>query len=349
MFKKFAALLFLALSLLTSCVKNEFKAEFSLPRDTDRQFRVLYYASDPAKGWFVESMISVEKGKAEMLGVTRNPTLVYVFGGGNFPATFFYARRGETLKITAESADPLEWNISGNDVNEALSAWRKSNLKALKEWRPATGTGVKEVNEAVARYVAKNPENPVSTLLLLEYFDRNSDEEGFVANWKKLRGKALDPQWRELVSRSDMLDDPAPFSLPRQLFISSLEKGADTINFGRVPVLLNFTRGSVNGYDEDVDLLRRLSKNSGDSASRVIANIIIEFDSLQRASTSRHDSLRGVMESWIPLGLTDERLRQLGVRSVPQVIVVGTDRKVKYRGNDLKKAASEFEKLIDTH
>ena len=208
-----ASVLLMLIVLLGGCVKNEFTVGFSLAGSVDATFRMLYYASDPRKGWVVESVVSVQKGKAETKLVTRNPCLVYVSAtGAGSASTFFYARRGDNIEITGGGGDPLSWTITGNKINERLTEWRLANRKLLS----ARGEDAYvALNKAVAQYVAANSDDPVSTLMLLLYYDRGRDEEGFRKAWAKLSGDALDGEWRELVSRSDMLEDvPAAQPLP---------------------------------------------------------------------------------------------------------------------------------------
>ena len=47
----------MALLVMTGCVKNEFKVKFDLPSDIDRTYTLLYYASDPSKGWIEEEVV----------------------------------------------------------------------------------------------------------------------------------------------------------------------------------------------------------------------------------------------------------------------------------------------------
>lgn len=347
MFNRLSVFSFLCLLaiLLTGCVKNEFKVDAELPASVNDPYRLLYYASDPVKGWVVETVLAVEKGKGELTGMTRNPTLVYVFTSGSQPRTFFYAERGDVVKISGKDNDPLFWSISGNKINEELTRWRGANKALLEAWRPLADQGTEALNKAVAQYVTKNPENPVSVLLLLEYYDRRSDEEGFRKTWKQLKGNALDGKWRELVSRSDMLADIEEDALPQKLVLQTVPDGLDTIEFGKVPVLLFFTRSNVKEYQKNVGEMKEIAEASSDSASRVIANILLEPDSMLRVQNARRDTLPGVVEGWIPLGLSDSRVRNFGIGRIPYAIVVDNRKKIVYRGDDLQKARLEFKKL----
>lgn len=334
--------------LMSSCIKNQFTVEFSLDNDVSQTYRTLYYASDSKQGWIVEGALQVEKGAGSQVMPTRNPTIVYVFASNSYPATFFYVERGDKIKIEGKSSNPADWTISGNKINEELSAWRLQNRDIFEKTLSGRNSKAQEqLNRAVSKYAEANPANPVSAILLLEYYDRKDDEEGFRKAWNELKGEAAAGKWRELVSRNDMLDLPGNGDLPEQIVLNTVQTGCDTIQFGKVPVFLNFSKSNEKTYRESVSELRKLSDSAGDSASRVIANILLEPDSMQRWQNARRDSLKNVVEGWVPLGLSDPQINQLGVLRLPYIIVTDKKGKVVYRGDDVKKASETFTGLFN--
>ena len=196
----FGRVVAMAAALLTllfgGCVRNEFDVEVSLPEKVSGHYSFLYYASDPAKGWFAEEMMMVEKGKGAVTGRTRNPSLVWIMDGR--PAALFYAERGDRIRITGDSENPASWRVKGNDVTGRIDGWRHSNRAAL------SSMDARKVNAAVSGYVRENPSDPVSAILMAVYYDRRADEAGFAATWKMLRDDALEKEWVDLVSRSDI-------------------------------------------------------------------------------------------------------------------------------------------------
>lgn len=331
---------------LSGCVRNEFKVTVEIGGDVNRTYRTLYYASDPKKGWIIESVIQVTAGKAEMVMATRNDALVYIFSDSRTPATFFFARRGDKIKIEGQGAEPWAWTITGNDINTQLSEWRKNNRKSIENINAGKPGASEELNKAVEKFINANPENPVSTLLLLEYYNRRDNEDGYEKCRAKLKGEAAKGKWFELVSRNDVIDEQYGRSIPKQLILNTVATGCDTIGFGKVPVLLNFSKSTAESYRDDVKELKLLSKESGDSSARIIANILLEPDSLMRWQTARKDSLSGIVEGWMPLGLSDLQARHLGITRIPYIIVAAADGKIIYRGDDLKKASEVFGKQI---
>lgn len=333
---------------LTGCVKDEFKVSFEVGADINRTYTLLYYASDSKKGWVMESVVGLQKGAGEVLGKTVNPCLVYLFETGvRLPQAIFYVERGDKILISGKGGDPAGWSVTGNKLTEELTEWRLANRSVIEAARKPGGDGVSKLNAAVGRYVAGNPESPVSTLLMLLYFDRRADEALFRKTWSMLKGDATETKWRELVSRSDMYGDvPVGDKMPGRIVLNTIATGCDTIIPGHVPTLLYFTKNSVGTYDQDMDTLRRLTRDFGDSTRRVIAEISFEPDSLARWYSARGDSIRNVVRGWLPLGVSDQQAVAMGVSRVPYVIVLGRNGSVVYRGDDIKTAAWKFRSVM---
>ncbi len=326
---------------MSSCVKNEFVVKFDLPSSVNGTYTLLYYASDPKKGWYMENVAMVNGGKEEVKGITRNPAIVYVFNGRHTPAVAFYVERGDEITIKGKSDDPFSWNISGNDLTDKWSEWRMANHEAFAE------RSYEKINSAVTAFVNKNPSNPLSTILLLEYYDRRADEAGFLKAWDKLKGKALEEKWMDLVARSDMITHSAMAGSEMiPLVVHSFGNGADTLKPGKQPGLLYFWRGSSDSRHDDIAQIRSLSKDYADSSSRIIADICFEPDSTNWRSHLRNDSLEGVIRGWFPRGEADENIRKLAVERTPYFIVYGEDGKIIYRGDESSKALSEFRKIF---
>lgn len=335
------ALIFGLLLLAGGCVKNEFTVEFSLPAKCERACILLYYASDSQKGWIVETAAAVHGGKAEVKGATRNPTLVYLLDGMGQPMVIFYAERGDKIKVESSDENPLKWHIGGNKINDALSDWRISNLSALESGDYA------KVNTAVAKYVKENSDNPVSTLLLLCYYNRRFDEAGFDALWKQLKGEAKEGKWIELPGRADVIEEHQQSKMPKSIVLNTLS-GNKTVSMGRVPVLLYFSKSDIISYQEDIRMLRALSREYSDSAQRVICNISFEPDSLAHAYTARNDSLSKAVNAWMPLGISDNLAKNFGVGAIPYFIVVDAKGKKVYAGAEINDAFQSFKNALSS-
>lgn len=318
----------------------------SLPAKVSRTYRLTYYATDSRAGRIIENALAVEAGTAQLKLLTYNPTIVYIFSSGKEPTTFFYAERGDNIEISGPDSDPVFWKFTGNKINEDLSKWREANRQILVNWNVAANSGINEVNVAVSKYVKENPSNPVSTLLLLEYYDRGADEEGFLKCWKSLKGDALDGKWRDVVARADMIADPVEPTLPSQWILKNYRGRYDTLSFKNTPTFLYFNSSADASYKPDLAAMREVIEISGDSSTRVVANILFDPDSLSRSQAVHADTLKNVVQGWVPLGFSDPVIKSLSIRSVPFVIIIDSNGRIVYRGDKTQDAISKFQKLM---
>lgn len=335
-------LLLFVLVALGGCVKNEIKVDFRLPSNVNDAYKMTYYASDPVKGWFVETVAAVQQGKVQMICATHNPTIVFILESGSMPRAAFYAERGDKIKITGDSSDPFSWRISGNKLTEEWSQWRLDNRTSLASRDPA------KINKAVGDYVKKNPDKPLSTILLLVYYDRRADEVGFHKLWNLLTGKALEPKWMQLVSRSDMLRDAPVFSEKlSSIILHTYDNGVDTLLTGKKPMLLYFWRESDVKRNEGIGILKDLVKEFPDSGARMIADVCFDPDSIGWQSAVRRDSLKKVVRGWNFRGETDSVMMRAGVARTPWFIVFDSKGKEKYAGDNHHDADSLFREVIN--
>lgn len=330
------------LSAAAGCTKNEFNLEFALDSNVSGNYKIAYYAADKRGGIMVESVAPVTAGKASVKGITRHPTLVYLYKAATEPATVIYAERGDNIEITGPSGNPAEWAVGGNDINKAWSEWRNLNSSVI------SSADRKAVNEAVGKFIGQHPSDPLSTLLLLTSFSRREDESLYLELWRKLDGEAREPKWRELAARADQTH---PYAIApgrlRSMALRSLHNGIDTIRPGSAKACLLFFWGaSIKDRKEHIDSVRGLAKEFPDSASRLIADICLEADSTAWRSAARNDSLKNVARLWTPAGLADSRLMSLSVGRNPFYVVVRPDGTQTYRGDDPGAALDSFRALM---
>lgn len=330
-----------SLLILSGCVKNEFSIEFNLPADVTANYKIYYYASDKRGGIMVETVAPVVNGKFILKGQTVNPAVVYLTTTGK-QAIAMYVERGETLKISGESADPYSWDISGNKLDEQWSQWRKENANELNLQDPG------KTNFLIAKYVITNPSSPISALMLLTSFSRNDNEALFRSLWLRLKDDARDPKWTSLVGRADQPDNyvKTPGRL-HSMAVRSFHHGVDTLHTDSVKAsILFFWHSGFSERREYMDSIKALAEEYPDSAKRLIADICLEADSIAWRSPLRGDSIKNVVRAWAPAGLADSRIMTLCVPRSPYYIVFDNGGKQRYRGSETKDAFAKFRSLM---
>ena len=340
-------LLFLTV-ILSSCSKNEFDIKFELNPSADGTYRAIYYASDPKKGWIVENVVNIQQGKAHLTGMVYNPCIVYLCRTSNAAqGLYLYVERGDDFTISGDGSDPAAWHVDGNKLTRQLDEWRAENRDVIVKARSGREADIAPLCRAVDSFVTSHPDDPAAAIILMAYYDRGYDPGRFSALMKSLRDDAADRKWIDMMARNDMpADEPAIPAIPKSLVFATVATGCDTITPGHLPTLLYFGKASLQPYRDDIAKLRQLSRSSGDSASRIIANVSFEPDSMTRWHSVNVDSLQASVQAWVPLGLSDSQIKQLGVRRIPYLIVIDRKAKAIYSGTDTDRAIETFRSLL---
>ncbi len=330
--------------IAVGCVKNEFTLDIKLDSSVSGNYRLQYYASDKRTGFWMEAIAPVEKGVAKTLCITRNPTIVFIFSPGSSKASAsFYVERGDKIKITGSSPDPLLWQVGGNKINEDLTSFR------LKEKNALSSGDSKRINAAIAAYAKKNPNSEATGILLLTMFDRRADEDGFVKIWNGLGEKARSENIVRLVGRADQLNATKEGSDWQTGSIKLHAMGDSLVEVDprkADATLLYFRRSEGENPRETTDSLRSLTKADGFDKYGRIAAISFESDSSAWLIRARNDSLEKVTHAWMPAAENSPVAQSFGVRRTPFYVVADRKGKILYRGDKLEEAVNKFRTIL---
>lgn len=338
--------LIICLLTLTACTDNSVEIEAELDAADNSSYRIIWLASSKTQNFYGETVIAIRAGKGAVTIPTRYPSVVFVSKGSDSrPATFFWAERGDKIKISGSSGhDPLSWKISGNKINEELTEWRSANIATLGKCAFSPGAA----NGIIAEYVKKNSDNPVASLLLLCVYSRADNEEEFSRLWNSLGEKARDERLLAAVSRSDILSgETKQNGNLKNLTVRSLSpSGRDTLRIIGSRASILYFSGFGNRVPAATDSLNSLSKAYPDSTRRVIAEIFLEPDSTSWRRTAVGDSLSNYPLMWIPLSYADPQLAGAGVVRTGYFIVADSRGRQIFRGTDAHKASTTFRKAM---
>lgn len=332
---------FLPLFLLLSCSKSGFKFDFDLDKEISVNYNVTYYSKDEKGGATVQAVASVREGKCELEGMSLKPTLAYISTRKSSLPLVVYVQKGNVIKITGDEESPLSWNVKGNKINDKITSWRLENKDFLEE------NISDSINASIKSFVEINPDNPVSTILMLTYFNRDQDERGYNELMGLLEGEAREPLWLDMTARADQMfhiySFPAKF---QSLIMRGSEYGVDTFYAdGRNPVLISFWQTGFSDKNVLIDSLKVLEKKLPDSIKN-LADICLDIDSMGWRNSIRRDSLKVVKRFWTPLGLNDPTIQKLKVKALPYYIVFDKDGIQDYRGTELSEAIKTYRKLM---
>ena len=327
--------------MLTGC-KPEFNIKFELASNVDTNCKIVYYASSKKQGLIMEPVANIMQGKGSLTARTKYPTIVYLFQASSpTPSAIFYAKRGDKFKITGDSPNPADWDIKGNAISEEWSKWRLENKQAV-------AMGGDALNEAIAKYVKLHPDSKLSAALLILQYSRRDDEKGFLQLFKSLKpGATSDKEFMAALAVADMPSgELTPGADLKTLALSNPSGDADTLRFnsGKPALLIFRDSKSPDNLQAETDSLRFLIRAYPDSATRIIARISFDADSMTWIRTAQGDSLRNIFRGWMPFGVADSAAMAIGVRTVPFYVVADGKGKRLYGGTNLVTAIREFRK-----
>jgi len=341
-YKIFATLMGLMLLTAGGCGKSEFTILFDFPNGLIGNYIVTYYAWDDHKGMWLESVASLQEGKAEVHCATVRPTLVYLRDASSpTNSIILYAEKGDKIKISGENSEMSTWTVTGNELSKTWSEWRKS----------AAG---KPRDKAIEDFVRQHRDSKLSAIILLTEWDRSADSEGFIKLWNSLAKEARDNETIEMCGCQDFpgveFNITADGNLVRAkdpklrtIIVRSRDNGTDTLNLKKAKAsLLYFFTDDDSDREIAIDTIKSLTKQYPDSARRIITDISSQPDSITWMMMTRRDTLKGVVRAWMPHGLADKNATGLGIAQLPWIVVTGKGAKELYSGTDLQKATAAF-------
>lgn len=338
---------------LASCMKNEFLIHFDFPKDYMGNYIASYYAWNSKEGTWVEHTIPIQQGKAEMKCITHRPTIVYLRDASSGNSIAVYAERGDEIVITGENSDMNKWTVSGNKTSEMWSEWRNKNADILSKGRSEF---TKEKEKAISDFVDANKSEILSTLILLTEWNRRANPDGFLKIWNSIEEDAKDPRLLELCGCTDLLGVEftvdakgklvrSKAKLLSDMVLRSRDNGIDTLRPHKVKSsLLYFFAEANSDRNEVIDSLRVIADEFPDSAKRIISVVSLHPDSMAWINAVRRDTVKAVVNAWMPRGVADSLAVSIGVARTPWFVVIGKGGKESYSGDDLKETLAAFRK-----
>lgn len=316
-------LIVIMLSLLCSCGKNEFTVSGVLKDAGSRNLTITYTAYSDKHDELVTTRVPCNADSFSLLCATRHPSIVWITAPDGKTLHALYAERGDEIKITGDYNSPLEWKINGNDVSQRYSSWMSSNVAILSADVP------EKVNAAIAKYVAANPKDKASLLMLLTLYHRNFDEAGFRKLWDSvdISKKDKERMLHVALARFDDAQGKAS-SLPlTPLTLRCRADSSTTINPASARATILYFWRRTDGPHKGT--LRVLATQPEDVQ---IADIYLDPDTVQWRYMTQNDTFTRRNAMWAFGGEMNLSLRRLAIPSDPFIIVADRKGRQIYRG-----------------
>lgn len=135
--------------------RNEFSAKITFANLPTQNVDIVY----GGENGFQTVQETAMDGAMEIKGTITEPAVVEMFTRDGTLLGRFVAQPGDEIKATYRT--PFDFDISGNELSAQLAQFLSS----------LSGGDSKKLMDEISKYISKNPENPVSGLLLNYYFD----------------------------------------------------------------------------------------------------------------------------------------------------------------------------------
>lgn len=324
-----------ALLLFAGCTDTEqFRVNGTIEGKPTMNMRVGYYAD----GVYHTLITAARDGEFEFFGASRQPTVVEILDYDYRPMGRLYVGNGQTVECRLTRGNPYVIEAEGNDVTNRWTAFLRTNADSLIR-------GGAAANNVIDRYIRSNPDNIVSTLLLMTSYDSSLNPamaDSLLAS--------ITPQ-----ARPSFLTEAYNFMLQR-LVSETVEADVLPIKYldlkdsirtfrpsARPLSLLAVSDSRSKRADSIVPVLRRMESRA---ASRLgILDMIVEGEKSQWRRVAAPDSAKWE-QGWTPGGIASVGIDRLGISALPYFIICDSTGRQLLRTPSAGRAAAYADSLL---
>lgn len=308
-FMRFSLALIISL-FVSACGDSEsFTIEGTIEGNPTLNLRFIY----PSGGTLARGLTAARDGKFEYKGVAPTPTILEIVDNDYRLMARLYVANGDRLTCHLNRGNPNSLTVSGNEVSERWAKFLGEKSNDLNSPR---------ANEIVEKYVADNPSDILSTILVLTSYDASRDA---------LRADSIMSSIDQTVRPSYLVDG---FNLMLQRLVSqtATEPVMPIPFFNLKDSLVDFRpsarRWSVIALsdansgrkDSILPAIRRLYAKKNRDVLQIV-DFSVDRDTIAWHKNVRNDSASW-SQAWVPGSIASPGIERLGVPSVPYFIVV---------------------------
>ena len=344
-------------ALLTGCGSGpEFRVDGEVSGLGTQNLQVVYYAD----GAFQQVSAPAIDGKFSAVGRTDAPTVVWVYNNAGSLIGRFVADGGDAVKVEYSVTNPLEVKMSGNDESEQLARFITDNAALLARVNrasktttatatagsgKATSADLRELNQAVERFVRRNSSSAAAAAVLTEYF--YLDEES----------RTLALELLELIEPDDRPDNIVrsfSYAIAETEYPDSLLTARNSPLRGGLRLLsdrghshdslrVKGSRLTVMVFNDEhtrrADSVSDLVKTLGKRAGVRLADVSFDADTLTwRRSLGDASDVTAILRYWAPGAAATPGLEPLRIGRLPFFVVCDSTARILYRGSSASRA-----------
>ena len=334
-------LIIAVLCIMCSCSDNTFfKATITIDKaETPLPMRI-FFMSDSGFVQREKMFDPTQPQPIEFMGGASSITMVNVMGESNRLLFSFPIQNGDEIEVTFNPNDPYALQIEGSKVAEKWCEWINNHNEMLSNRD-------ERLDDEIKKYIAENPDNVVSTLLLMNFYSditRFNDVDSLlltistdarppmvVQSYQAIHGDVENKIRNEVVRLSTIImhNSKGDFST---FFNSS----------GKCSVLY-FWRTSDSRRKAIVDSLKSLKKHYDKRLQ--VADVIIDTDTTTWRRNFTLDSTNWE-HYWVPGPLMSPNLQRYKIVSSPTLLVADSLGNIKYQGPSAQSAISTVRDVL---
>lgn len=299
--------------LLSSCGDDEtFRVEGSIAGSPTMNLRVAYYGN----GGMQMAITAAREGKFEFTGSSQQPTLVEIMDNDYRPIGRLYAVNGDELSCRLNRANPFDITVSGSDIARRYADAMRDKAETMQRgsWS--------QRNDIIAGYIAANPTDIVSTLLLLTAYDSAHDPFGadslMTAISPEARPATLTDSYNFLLHR--LVSEREGNRVMPIRYVTHADSMTTFNPSQQAYALLALSDKDCGRTDSIVPALRRLSRNL-QKGHFTIVDFSLDPDTIIWHRTIKPDSASW-RQGWCAAAIASPGIERLAAPSLPYFVVV---------------------------
>lgn len=320
---------------LTGCGNSHFTIKGDFSDGGTQNVRIVYVDGDRiASEW-----ITLINNKFTFEGSTETPTILYIFNQQRKIIAHALVENGDKIYISGEIKKNYHTKVTGTDLNEEWNNFVNEFSDLLETHR------YRRFDEKIDSFIDCNPDNIVSTLLLLNDYSDLTDEEKVKEKLSKISSKA---QPNYVMNNYYVIQTMNIEQKRQKVMTMPLYSSLDTIeNFSPYKHTMNliyFWKTEDNSRKTDIRELKNIEQTHR-SDNFAILDINLDTDTIKWKKAVKRDSITW-SRYWAVGGVMNRQLSFLQLSATPYYIVVDSTGTQSYSGQSLQEAIATVERKI---
>jgi len=327
--KLFPLIAILAAAIVSSCGESKFSIDGKLPDAGTQNLRAIYLSGDT----IISAWVPVVDGAFRIEGNAEELTVVSIFSSQMREIVNVAVQNGDEITIDGNIKNIYEITVDGTDINSEWHSFLNSHAADFNS------KNYEKTDNAIAEFIRKNPDNVVSTLLLMhDYSTPDSPKARQLLN--SISEEARPPQLVSLYS--EMFKTPPRIEKIPSLTLRNGKDSLELVNMRdyAFTVFHLWKRHDAN-RDKNISKLKEIDND------RVrIIDICLDTDTMGWSALCARDSVDWHRYKAVG-GPVDRTIEKLNAGITPFFIVADSTGTQIYRGNQCDKAAETVHNKIN--